>query len=394
MAVEILISGLIFIIGLFTAKLAERARIPAVTAYLISGVLIGPYVLNIVPQVLIHSTDLVANVILSMVAFSLGQTFSKKQLQKIGHNVMLISWGEVLGAFILVSIALTLAGLPLYEALLFGGIAPATAPAATVMVIREYRAKGIFTDTLLGVVAIDDAWGIIVFALAMAVAKSLIEPGNSTYTIIKHFLIAGGNVFISLFLGIVIGLIFNALAGYIRSETNILIFTFGFVLITSGTALYFGLSDLLANMALGATIMNLYKEEPYKFFDSLKRIDWLFYLYFFVLTGAGLEIPLLKDIGFFGLVYLITRPLGEYIGAFTGALIGKAEKKIRNLLGLGLVPQAGVALGLAILVRNEFKASIGHSFLTTIVATTIIYEIIGPYFTKLAIKKAGEIPES
>lgn len=393
MAVEILISGLIFLVGLFTAKIAERFKIPAVTAYLISGVLIGPYVLNIVPHVLIHSTDLVANVILSMVAFSLGQTFSRKQLKKIGHNVMLISWGEVLGAFILVSLALTLTGMPLYQALLFGGIAPATAPAATVMVIREYRAKGIFTDTLLGVVAIDDAWGIIVFALAMAVAKSLIEPGNSTYTVIKHFLLAGGNVLISLGVGILIGLIFNFFAKFIRSDTNILILTFGFVLITSGTALYFGLSDLLANMAMGATIMNLYREDPYKFFDSLKRIDWLFYLYFFVLTGAGLEVPLLKEIGFVGLVYLITRPFGEYIGAFTGAVIGRADKKIRNLLGLGLVPQAGVALGLAILVRNEFKDSIGHSFLTTIVATTIIYEIIGPYFTKIAIKKAGEIPE-
>ncbi len=394
MAIGILVSGLIFLIGLLTAKIAERYKIPAVTAYLISGVLIGPYVLNMVPDFLIHSTDLVANVILSMVAFSLGQTFSKKQLNKIGHNVMLISWGEVLGAFILVSLALNLFGMPLYQALLFGGIAPATAPAATVMVIREYRAKGIFTDTLLGVVAIDDAWGIIVFALAMAVAKSLIEPGNSSYMVVKHFLVAGGNVVISLALGMVIGLIFTFFARFVKSATNTLILTFGFVLITSGTALYFGLSDLLANMAMGAAIMNFYKEEPTRFFDSLKRIDWLFYLYFFVLTGAGLEVPLLKKIGFMGLIYLITRPSGEYIGAFIGAFLGKAEKRIRNLLGLGLVPQAGVALGLAILVRNEFKTTIGHSFLTTIVATTIIYEIVGPFFTKLAIKKAGEIPET
>ncbi len=393
MAISILISGLIFLLGFLSAKVLEKFKIPAVTAYLITGVIIGPYGLNLVPRVLINSTDLIANVILSMVAFSLGQTFSRKQLSKIGYSVMFISWGEVLGAFLLVTIVLNLAGVPLYQALLYGGIAPATAPAATIMVIREYRARGIFTDTLLGVVAIDDAWGIIVFALAMSVARVLVAPGNTGLVVAKHFLFATFQVILALLLGIILGILFTFFSKLIKSDTNILIVTLGFILLASGIALHFDLSDLLTNMAMGATLANLKKDEPARYFESLKRIDWPFYLYFFVLTGAGLEIPLLKDIGFTGVLYLITRPVGEYIGAFIGATLGKTEKKIRNLIGLGLVPQAGVALGLAILVKNEFKSSIGHAFLTTIVATTIIYEIIGPFFTKLAIRKAGEIPD-
>ncbi len=390
MAYAILISGLIFIIGLFVSKLLERLKFPAVTAYLITGVIIGPYVFNIVPKVLIHSTDVVANVILSMVAFSLGQTFSKKQLSRIGSSVMLLSWGEVLGAFVLVTTALYFAGMPLYQAILYGGIAPATAPAATVMVIREYRAKGIFTETLLGIVAIDDAWGIIVFALGESVAKVLVIPGTTGNMVFRHFLLAAGNVLIALGIGGILGLLLSLISKHIKSETNILIAVFGFILLTSGIAIKLNVSDLLANMAQGAVLMNM-RENSTPYFDALKKIDWLFYLYFFVLTGCGLELPLLKKIGVMGLIYLITRPTGEYVGAFMGAVVGKMEKRVRNLMGLGLVPQAGVALGLAILVRNEFRATIGHTFLTTIVATTIIYEILGPFFTKYALKKAGEI---
>ncbi len=389
MATAILVSGLIFLVGLLTSKVLERFKLPAVTSYLIAGVVLGPYVLNIVPEVLINSTTLVANIILSIVAFSLGQTFTKRQIEAIGKSVMLISWGEVLGAFILVSLVLYIAGLPFYQAILFGGIAPATAPAATIMVIREYKAKGKFTETLLGVVAIDDAWGIMVFALALSIAKVLVLPGADQSLIFKSFLLALVKIFGALALGIVLGLIFSFAAKFIKNETNILILVFGFILANTGLALHFKLSDLLANMALGATIANLKSDSIY--FNVLKRIDWLFYVYFFVLTGTSLEVPLLKKIGFIGLLYLLCRPLGEYIGAYIGGLLGRVEKRIRKYIGLGLVPQAGVALGLAIIVRNEFQNTIGHAFLTTIVATTILYEIFGPLFTKYALRKAGEI---
>ncbi len=389
MANAILVSGLIFLFGLALSKILEKFKLPAVTSYLIAGVIIGPYVLNLVPAKLINLTTLVANVILSIVAFSLGRTFTRRQIETIGRAVMLISWGEVLGAFLLVSTVLYLAGMPLYTAILFGGIAPATAPAATIMVIREYRAKGIFTETLLGVVAIDDAWGIMVFALAEAVAKVLVLPGVSGSIIIHSLIFSLIHILGALALGAALGVLLALGSKLVKNETNILLLVFGFILLNTGLALHFNLSDLLANMALGAALANIKSDQIY--FNVLKRIDWPLYVYFFVLTGSSLEIPLLKHMGFFGLLYLFSRPFGEYIGAFLGALIGKMEKRIRNYIGLGLVPQAGVALGLAILVRNEFQNTIGHAFLTTIVATTILYEIFGPLFTKYALQKTGEI---
>ncbi|RKZ02375.1 MAG: cation:proton antiporter [Candidatus Hydrothermota bacterium] len=386
----ILISGLIFLLGLAFSKLLSHLRLPAVTAYLIFGVLIGPYCLDIVPHNLIDSMPLVAEVVLSMVAFSLGQVFSKSSISRIGRRVFLVSWGEVVGALVIVTVVMRLVGVPLYEALLFGGIAPATAPAATVMVIRELGAKGPFTETLLGVVAIDDAWGIMVFALAETVAKMLLVHNMSNSQIAIALLKAAGTIALSLSLGMLVGFVLVSFMKRLTSETDLLIAVFGAILLTSGISVHYGLSSLLANMALGTVVANFggMTERPFRI---IKRIDWPFFLYFFVLSGASLEIPLLKKMGLWGIAYLISRPFGEYVGAFTGALIGRMDKKIRNYIGLGLVPQAGVALGLAILVRNEFRESIGPAFLTVIIAATIISELVGPIFTKYALTKVGEV---
>ncbi len=386
----LLVSGIIFLLGLVFSRILEKVKLPAVTSYLILGVLLGPYVLNIIPRNLMGSMSIVADIVLSMVAFSLGQVFELESIARVGKRIFLISWGEVIGAFVIVTLVMYAVGVPLYEALLFGGIAPATAPAATVMVIRELKAKGPFTDTLLGVVAIDDAWGIIVFALAESVAKMLVRHGAGRSEVLVSLVHAAGAVIAALALGAVVAFLFSKLTKFFRSDTDILVGVFGAILFTSGVATYFNLSDLLANMAFGAVLANLLKS-PSQYFDVLKRFDWLLYLFFFVLSGASLELEKLKELGLWGIVYTIARPFGEYIGAFTGALIGKMDKTIRNYIGLGLVPQAGVALGLAILVRHEFSDTIGPGFLTVIIASTVISEIVGPVFTRIALRKAGEI---
>ncbi len=386
----LLISGLIFLLGLVFSRILEKAKLPAVTSYLLLGVVLGPYVLDIIPRNLMGSMSLVADTVLSMVAFSLGQVFELKSISRVGKRVFLVSWGEVIGAFVLVTVVMYAIGVPLFEALLFGGIAPATAPAATVMVIRELRAVGPFTDTLLGVVAIDDAWGIIVFALAESVAKMLLRHRGGQAEVLKSLAHAGGAVIAALLLGAVVAFLFSRLTKFFRSDTDILVGVFGAILLTSDVATYFNLSNLLANMAFGAVLANII-DSPAEYFDVLKRFDWLLYLFFFVLSGASLELEKLKELGVWGLVYTVTRPFGEYIGAFTGALIGGMNRVIRNYIGLGLVPQAGVALGLAILVRHEFSDTIGPGFLTVIIASTVISEIIGPVFTRFALKKAGEI---
>ncbi len=386
----LLVSGLIFLLGLVFSRILEKVKLPAVTSYLILGVILGPYVLDIIPDNLMGSMSLIADTVLSMVAFSLGQVFEVKSLSRVGKRVFLISWGEVIGAFILVTVVMNAIGVPLYEALLFGGIAPATAPAATVMVIRELRASGPFTETLLGVVAIDDAWGIMVFALAESVAKMLLRHGGGQSEVLISLLHATVAVIAALALGAVVAFLFKWLSKFFRSDTDILVAVFGAILITSDIASYFNLSNLLANMAFGAVLANSVKS-PNKYFDILKRFDWLFYLFFFVLSGASLEVEKLKELGIWGIIYTVARPFGEYVGAFVGAAIGKMEKTVRNYIGLGLVPQAGVALGLAILVRHEFSDTIGPGFLTIIIASTVISEIVGPVFTRIALRKAGEI---
>jgi Kef-type K+ transport system membrane component KefB len=341
---------------------------------------------------MLHTSTLIANITLSLIAFSLGQNFTLSKLRRIGKAVFAISIGEVLGSFILVSLAVyLLGGQSLAVAILFGAIAPATAPAAVVMVTREYRARGQFTDTLLGVVAIDDAWGIMLFAFCVAIAKSLLGAHvgvlANVFSDLAHGLweVIGG-----LGLGIAIGLLFSYLLKYINTLSNLLIYTLGLILISSGLSVWLNVSLLLANMALGATVANRVKMSD-NIFDVLRRFDPPVYLLFFLIAGANLEISSIYSLGILGLLYVATRLPGEMGGAYIGATLAKANVTIKKYLGLGLAPQAGVAIGLALYAKNYFPGNIGEMILSTIIVTTIIYELIGPVLVRLALVKAGEI---
>jgi Kef-type K+ transport system membrane component KefB len=385
--------GFILLVGLLSARLINKIKFPAVTAYLLLGIIIGPWCLKLLTEDILRSSELISNVVLSFIAFTLGQNFTIERLRKIGSNVFAISIGEVLGAWLLVTLATwILAGQPFYVALLFGAIAPATAPAAVVMVVREYRAKGTFTDTLLGVVAIDDAWGIILFAFSLAIAK-IFAPASSSHISLNPMMMdllkAIWEVIASIGIGAILGLSLSYLARFIRTQAELLTFTIGFVLLTGGLTVFFGYSLLLATMALGAVVVNI-NPTNLKFFDALKSIDPPFYLLFFVVVGASLEIKLLSSLGLLAVIYVFTRLPGEMIGAFIGAQISGAEKRIKKYLGLGLAPQAGVALGLAFIAKSNFP-SVGDTILTTVILTTVIYELIGPLCTKYALQKAEEI---
>lgn len=385
--------GFILLIGLLSAKFIRKLKIPTITAYLILGVIIGPSLLNFVSPGIIKSSGLISNVVLSFIAFSLGQNFSMDRFKKIGKSVLSISIGKVLGAWILVTLSIWLfLKQPFYVALIFGAIAPATAPAAIVMVTREYKARGNFTDTLLGVVAIDDAWGIILFAFCLAIAKSLAGAQEVMVTsALSGALHVGIEIIGALALGGILAWLLSKLSKYITNPSDLLIYTLGFIFFNTGVAIYFGLSVLLANMFLGAVLVNI-NRTSFKFFDALRSIDSPFYLLFFVLVGANLELSILQSISIIGLVYVFTRLPGEMIGASIGAWASKADERIKKYIGLGLAPQAGVALGLALIVKSTFTdKGIGDMIFSTIVATTIVYELIGPLCTKYALKKAGDI---
>ncbi len=381
--------GFILIAGLFSARLINKIKFPAVTAYLLLGILIGPSILNLTSQELINSSGFISNIVLGLIAFGLGQSFTREFFRNIGRSVLWISILEAVLPWVLVTLSFFfILKQPFYVALLFGAIASATAPAATVMVVREYKAKGRFTDILLGVVAIDDAWCLIIFALSLAISKALAFHTSNTFIfkVIFHSLI---EIIGALMLGGLIACFATLFSKFIRTQTELLIYTLGFILLTTGLAILLHLSVLLANMFLGTVLININKSN-FEFFDVLKLIDSPLYLLFFVLAGANLEIGLLKGIGITGIIYIFFRTTGKTVGSVWGGYIVKVEENIRRYLGLGLLPQAGVALGCALIAKSDFP-NVGNMIFTTIVATTVIYELFGPLCTKYALQKAGEI---
>lgn len=382
--------GFILLTGLFSARLINKIRFPAVTAYLLLGILIGPSVFKLIPKDIIASSGLISNIVLGIIAFGIGQNFSRDNFRKIGKSVIWISILEACGAWIFVTLVfLIILRQPFYLSLLFGAISSATAPAATVMVIREYHAKGNFTDTLLGVVAIDDAWCLIIFAISLAISQAIYAHMLATFFLIKVFFNSILSIFGAFILGGIVAILLTYLSRYLRTQTELLIFTLGFVFLNIGIAIWLKLSVLLANMFLGAILVNIHKTSL-NFFDSLKTIDSPLFLLFFVLAGANLEIGILGKLGLIGLAYLIFRVMGKMIGAGIGARISDASRSIKRYLGLGLVPQAGVALGCALIAKNDFP-KVGGMIFTTIIATTVIYELVGPLCTKYALQKAGDV---
>ncbi len=381
--------GLIFLFGLLGARLIKKIKFPSITAYLLLGIFIGPSLGGLISADLISASGFISNIVLGLIAFTLGQNFTREFFQRIGRAVIWISILEVILPWVLVTFVIYfLLRQPFYVALIFGAISSATAPAATVMVVREYKSKGRFTDVLLGVVAIDDAWCLIIFAFSLSIAKVLAfhVSNGFMFRVFVYTSIEIGGAFL---LGGLVAYLVSRISKFIRTPTELLIYSLGFILLTTGLALKLHFSVLLANMVLGAVLINI-KNTNFRFFEVLRTIDSPIYLLFFCLAGANLELGLLKSIGLLGLVYLICRIAGKVIGSIFGGRIVGVEDKVRRYLGWSLLPQAGVALGCALIVKNDFP-QVGGIIFTTIIATTVIFELIGPICTKVALEKAGEV---
>ncbi len=387
---EILSLGFILLAGLASGKIIRRLKFPVVTAYLLLGILAGPFVWNLISPSILRASGLISFIVLGFVAFSLGQNFSFESFRKIGKSIIWISILGACGPWLIVTLGLSLIfKMPFYEALLYGAIASATAPAATVLVTREFKAKGTFTETLLATVAIDDAWCLIIFALSFAIARAMASYGFVNSVLIKAIASACVEIAGSFVLGWLIAWVSGYLIRFARTQAELLVFILGIILLNTGLAIYFGLSVLLANMFLGAVLVNIH-HLSFKFFDTLRNIDPPLYIIFFVLAGANLEVNLLPALGALGIAYFVLRSFGKIFGAGLGGFIAGAPARIRNNIGLALLPQAGVALGVALVAKSEFP-QIGGVIFSTIVATTVLYEIIGPICTKFALSKAGEI---
>ena len=386
--------GIILLLGFFSDKIADFFHIPHVTANLLLGILIGIELLDPLTHHLLRASGFISNIVLGLIAFSIGQSFYYKRFKAIGKQIILISLFEAGFAWIIVTLTfLLILRKPFYLSLIFGSIASATAPAATLMVIRQLKAKGIFTNMLMGVVAIDDAWCLIIFSFSFAISKALYLHASQglhiLLIILKAFLEIGGSVI----LGALVGLLFIRFSKLIKTPGGKEIFTLGFVFLTVGIAAHMHFSVLLASMALGSVVVNFHRNYS-TFYESLRGVEPPLYLLFFVLAGANLEIASLKNLSIIGLTYLIIRVVGKLLGAYVGGTLSKAPKKVRKYLGFGLVPQAGVALGVALIAKAEFP-EVGGMILDTIIATTVVYELVGPILTQFALVKSGEavIPE-
>ena len=378
--------GSLLLLGLAGDLLSRLLPIPRVTLLIVFGVLIGSSGLGLLPVQADAWYPLVSNVALLMVGFLLGGKLSLANLRQIGRHVLGISLFEVLGASLAVFAALLLMGAPVPLALVVAGIAPASAPAAVTNVVEEAGAEGRFTDTLLGIVAIDDAWGLIAFSLLLALAQSMAAGADgSSLQALQH---GGWELGGGVLLGLTVGIPAAYLTGRINPGQPIQAEALGVVLLAGGLALWLEVSFLLTALVVGATIVNLasHHERP---FHEIEHIEWPFMILFFLLAGASLHVEEVPELGLLGLAYILARAAGLLAGAFLGGRVTRAEPAIRRWMGLAIMPQAGVALGMALVAANAYPA-VNGTILPLIVGSTVVFELVGPILTRWALVRSGE----
>lgn len=379
--------GIAMVAGLIFSRIVKKVRLPNVTGFLVAGLLIGPCCLKLVSSEALEGLNIITTVALGFIAFSIGGEFRIASIRAIGKNVIIITLFQSLLAAALVDIVLCVCGFNTSESIILGAIATATAPAATLMVVRQYKAKGELTNTLLPVVAMDDAVGLVVFSVSSAVASTLSSGGPvSVYSMAVKPLI---EIVLSLVSGSLLGLLISVSMRFFRSRSNKLMICIAGVVLGEAVANQFGLSDLLVCMSVGAVFANL-RDDALDVMDLCDGWTPPLFMLFFVISGAELDLAALPTVGVLGLIYIVVRALGKYFGAYLGAVVVKASPNIRRYLGITLLPQAGVAIGMAqmaLATMPEFGARIQ----AVVLAATLIYELVGPVATKIALTKAGEI---
>lgn len=400
--------------GLLMTRLFKPFKLPAVTAYLIAGVLIGPYCIGALgieglgfdTMDAVHKLELVSKVALGFIAFSIGSEFRVDELKKTGKQALVIGIVQAIVATLFVDLALLLVHfkmpdkLSISQVLVLGSIATATAPAATLMVVRQYKAKGPLTKLLLPIVALDDAVGLFVFAISYGIAKALLTTAGQI-DLISILVNPMLEIVCSLILGAIMGVFLTLLEKLFNSNTNRLNLTIAFVFLTASLSMlkfnigpvHIGFSSLLVCMMLGTVFCNICPLSH----DLMERSDkWTspMFALFFVISGAELELNVFADVAIVGIgvVYIIFRCLGKYVGTFISAKATKCDSQICKYLGITLFPQAGVALGMCSIVAASAEFGDQGALIRNITLfAVLIYELFGPLMTRQALMSAGEI---
>lgn len=433
----LLIIAIALILGLLSTRLMRIIGLPNVTGYLIVGLLIGPFALGRLftgeaaesYKAAFDNLGIVSSVALGFIGFSIGVEFKISHVKEIGKSAIVITMCQALMATLCVDIILVLValllpslGMQTYEAIILGAIATATAPAATLMVVRQYKAKGVVTGTLLPVVALDDAVGLVVFSISNSIALSMASTTEKLTVVsgILNFVVwPVVEIVCSLAIGMLIGWLLSLIPRFFKSRDNRLIASIIAVFLSLGICelfgmmkdkgwIPFGLSDLLVCMMAGATFINL-RREAGQMMEGVDHWTPVILMLFFILSGAELDLKMFGES--WGLVvclllYVIFRCVGKYCGTMLGATIVKSDPNVKKYLGITLFPQAGVAIGMATMCKNEFEKvakaandltiaaglrEVGSKIVTITMCAVLIYELIGPVLTKWALTRAGEI---
>ncbi len=377
-------------------RLMKLIGLPNVTGYLIIGIILGPCCLKIISQTDINGVfDIITEVALAFIAFSIGVEFKISAFKRIGKNIFIITLSQalttaVLVDVVLITLALTTDIVELPVAICLGAIATATAPAATLMVVRQYKARGPVTETLLPVVALDDAVGLMVFSVSIAIAKVFASGTPLTFTaIVLEPLL---EIVLSLAIGAALGALLSLSARIFKSRANRLTSCIAVVLAGCGLTMIEGLtlSSLLVCMMIGAVYCNTFRQSDV-IMEQCDRWTTPLFILFFIVSGASLDIFNIIHVGVVGVIYVLVRATGKYIGAMWGSAAVKAPRAVTKYLGLTLLPQAGVAIGMAAICARSLPPELASAITTVVLCATLIYELAGPIITKLALSAAGEI---
>ncbi len=381
--------SIVLLAGILGGKLAKCLHLPSVTGYLLGGLIIGPSIGKLLTDSDIEGFSIVNDIALAAIAFSIGSEFSWKELKKVGGKIFTVTLFQALITILMVFLtSYYLLNQSFQFSILLAAIAAATAPAATTMVINQYRANGPLTKTILPVVAIDDAVCVMSFGIAMALVR--ITSGGADVSFFQMMTQPVIEIAGSLILGIIIGLVLVFFANRAANQDELLGIVLALIVAGGGLANMLHLSPILLCMSLGATITNMMQSSR-KAFDSLHYFTPPLYVFFFTLAGAGLHLSVLGKLGILGVGYVIARAVGKIGGAALGAKVVGYPKVIIHNLGLGLLPQAGVAIGLAMVAKQQLP-NLGGRLSTIVLGGVFVYEIIGPIAAKIAIQRAGEIP--
>ena len=392
--VTIISVALMLAAGFLMTRITKKLRLPNVTAYIVGGILAGPYVLNLIPQSVIAGTSFLPDIALAFIAFSTGEFFRLSSLKKNGGKVITITVLESCGAAILVFLVCHLIlGLNFAFSVVLGALATATAPASTIMTIRQTGAKGDFVETLLQVVALDDVVGLVLYSMAISLATAVFSSSGFQ---VSAVLIPLGKNMLLLILGCGFGLLLRWLISARRSTDNRLIIAIAVLFSYCGICAVIDVSPLLGCMAMGMVYINTTEDE--RLFRQLNYFSPPILLLFFFRSGLSFDLGSLfnqsESVGavpllLIGVIYFLVRILGKYAGAWSGCRLAGKPPKVRNYLGLALIPQAGVAIGLAALGARELGGEMGHALETIILSSSVLYELIGPGAAKLSLWLSG-----